>query len=96
MKIEDVRYVESETTDLQEWDDYDKNVVGVMKKESLSDDQKGDIRMDEKDFRFNIQTGEAKKFGAAGLEFRRVFFSSRRRHAISGRVTEVQTCALPI
>ena len=35
MKIESLSYVSIETTDLQEWDDYAKNVVGLMKNESL-------------------------------------------------------------
>ena len=46
--------------------------------------------------------GNEKEIGVRDglLEFRRVFFffffSSRRRHTRSGRVTGVQTCALPI
>ena len=31
MKIESLSYVSIETTDLQEWDDYAKNVVGLIK-----------------------------------------------------------------
>jgi hypothetical protein len=48
MKIESLSYVSIETTDLQEWDDYAKNVVGLMKNESLSDDHNLYLRMDEK------------------------------------------------
>ena len=70
MKIESLSYVSIETTDLQEWDDYAKNVVGLMKNESLSDDHNLYLRMDEKAFRFHIQTGGSKKFIAAGLNIR--------------------------
>ena len=70
MKIESLSYVSIETTDLKEWDDYAKNVVGLMKNESLSDDHNLYLRMDEKAFRFHIQTGGSKKFIAAGLNIR--------------------------
>ena len=56
MKIESLSYVSIETTDLKEWDDYAKNVVGLMKNESLSDDHNLYLRMDEKllDFIFKL------------------------------------------
>ena len=70
MKIESLSYVSIETNDLQEWNDYAQNVVGLMKNELLSDDHNLFLRMDEKAFRFHIQTGDSKKFIAAGLNIR--------------------------
>ena len=67
MKIQSLSYLLIETTDLQEWADYAKDVVGLMKNDSLSDEQNLFLRMDEKSFRFHIKTGSSKKYLAAGF-----------------------------
>ena len=67
MKIQSLSYLLVETTDLQEWDDYAKDVVGLMKNDSLSDDQNLYLRMDKKSFRFHITTGDSQKYLAAGF-----------------------------
>jgi hypothetical protein len=38
MKIQSLSYLLIETTNLQEWSDYAKDVVGLMKNDSLSDE----------------------------------------------------------
>ena len=67
MKIQSLSYLLVETTNLQEWADYAKDVVGLMKNDSLSDEENLYLRMDEKSFRFHIKTGDSKKFLAAGF-----------------------------
>ena len=41
-------------------------------------------------------SGEGEKMERGVVMLKLFFFSSRRRHTRSGRVTGVQTCALPI
>ena len=67
MKIQSLSYLLVETTNLQEWADYAKDVVGLMKNDSLSDEENLYLRMDEKSFRFHIKNGDSKKFLAAGF-----------------------------
>ena len=67
MKIQSLSYLLIETTNLQEWADYAKDVVGLMKNDSLSDEQNLYLRMDEKCFRFHITLGDSKRFLVAGF-----------------------------
>ena len=67
MKIQSLSYLLIETTNLHEWADYAKDVVGLMKNDSLSDEQNLYLRMDEKSFRFHITLGDSKRFLAAGF-----------------------------
>ena len=67
MKIQSLSYLLIETTNLQEWADYAKDVVGLMKNDSLSDEQNLYLRMDEKSFRFHITLGDSKRFLVAGF-----------------------------
>ena len=70
MKIQSLSYVLIETTDLQEWADYAHNVVGLMRNDSLSDENNLYLRMDDKSFRFHVTTGQAKRFIAAGFNLK--------------------------
>ena len=67
MKIQSLSYLLIETTNLQAWADYAKDVVGLMKNDSLSNEQNLYLRMDEKFFRFHITMGDSQKFLAAGF-----------------------------
>ena len=67
MKIQSLSYLLIETTDLQELADYAKDVVGLMKNDSLSDEHNLYLRMDEKSFRFHITTGDKQRCLAAGF-----------------------------
>ena len=67
MKIQSLSYLLVETTNLQEWVDYAKDVVGLMKNDSLSDEHNLYLRMDERSFRFHITTGDSQKYLAAGF-----------------------------
>lgn len=68
MKIAGLAYVVAECTDVTRWSDYARDVLGMMS----SQDADGHVllKMDERQFRFQIQPGSADRYVASGWEVR--------------------------
>ena len=66
MKIAGLAYVVAECTDVTRWSDYARDVLGMMS----SQDADGHVllKMDERQFRFQIQPGSADRYVASGWE----------------------------
>ena len=56
MKIKSLSYILIESTNLESWEVYARDVVGLMKNDDLSDENNLFFRMDESPFRFQVQT----------------------------------------
>ena len=55
MKIKSLSYILIESTNLESWEAYARDVVGLMKNNDLSDENNLFFRMDESPFRFQVQ-----------------------------------------
>lgn len=68
MKIESLSYILIETTDIQKWESYAHDVVGLMKNEKKSNENNLFLRIDESPFRFQVQKGETERYVLGGFE----------------------------
>jgi len=68
MKIKSLSYILIESTNLESWEAYARDVVGLMKNNDLSDENNLFFRMDESPFRFQIQKGENDRYARGGFE----------------------------
>ena len=68
MKIKSLSYILIETTDINHWESYARDVVGLMKNQEKSDENNLFLRMDESPFRFQIQKGNIDRYGIGGFE----------------------------
>ena len=68
MKIKSLSYILIESTNLESWEAYARDVVGLMKNNDLSDENNLFFRMDESPFRFQIQKGDNDRYARGGFE----------------------------
>ena len=68
MKIKSLSYILIETTDINQWESYAHDVVGLMQNEEKSDDNNLFLRMDESPFRFQVQKGDVDRYATGGFE----------------------------
>lgn len=66
MKILGLAYVVAECTNVDRWTDFSRDVVGMMS--SKTADGHVLLKMDERQFRFQIQPGEQDRYVASGWE----------------------------
>ena len=68
MKIKSLSYILIESTNLESWEAYARDVVGLMKNNDLSDENNLFFRMDESPFRFQVQKGDNDRYARGGFE----------------------------
>jgi 3,4-dihydroxy-9,10-secoandrosta-1,3,5(10)-triene-9,17-dione 4,5-dioxygenase len=68
MKIKSLSYILIESTDISQWEEYAKDVVGLMKNEDKSDENNLFLRMDESPFRFHVQKSDVDRYARGGFE----------------------------
>ena len=68
MKIKSLSYILIESTNLESWEAYARDVVGLMKNDDLSDENNLFFRMDESPFRFQVQKGDSDRYARGGFE----------------------------
>ena len=68
MKIKSLSYILIESTNLESWEAYARDVVGLMKNNDLSDENNLFFRMDESPFRFQVQKGDSDRYARGGFE----------------------------
>ena len=92
MKIKSLSYILIETTDINHWESYARDVVGLMKNQEKSDENNLFLRMDESPFRFQIQKGDIDRYGIGGFELasKEEFEQAKIELTDSGIVFEIQ------
>ena len=92
MKIKSLSYILIETTDINHWESYARDVVGLMKNQEKSDENNLFLRMDESPFRFQIQKGDIDRYGIGGFELasKEEFEQAKIELTESGIVFETQ------
>ena len=68
MKIKSLSYILIESTNLENWEAYARDVVGLMKNNDLSNENNLFFRMDESPFRFQVQKGDNDRYARGGFE----------------------------
>ena len=92
MKIKSLSYILIETTDINHWESYARDVVGLMKNQEKSNENNLFLRMDESPFRFQIQKGDIDRYGIGGFELasKEEFEQAKIELTDSGIVFETQ------
>lgn len=68
MHVKSLGYAVVQTTDLEKWEDYGVNVVGMMKSSSMPDNGSLYLKMDQRPFRYQIVKGDFDSFLYAGWD----------------------------
>ena len=68
MKVKSLSYIVVDSTDINQWDSYARDVVGLMKNDGKSDANNLFLRMDESPFRFQVRQGDVDRYAVGGFE----------------------------